>query len=408
METHVRIDAEIAFVGNGEVVKNATVVFSGKKIIYFGESEHAPSVETKHTAKAIMPGLWDCHTHFTGSKTPSIEAMLFVDPRVGAARATWDLSQLLSAGFTSVREVGGMGVHLNKAVMEGVIVGPRIYGAGDVLSMTGGHGDVHSAPLDMLMHAQEGLGMLVDGVSECLKGVRAQLRKGAEVIKICASGGVMSEIDHPIHQQFSMDELMTIVEEASRAERQIAAHCHGAPGIKAALDAGAKTIEHGTYLDEDLADLMIEKDAILVPTRYVVEKLYHASESAGVPDYAMDKLRDLYNQHFSALQIAIKKGVKIALGTDMFVSGPGGIFQYGENALEIEYLVKAGMKTEDALVSATGNGPLTVGKLAGKTGILAEGYDADILLLKENPLNDPSILTNRENIVHVVKQGRFF
>ncbi len=408
MSDEIRVDAEIAFVGNGEIVKDATIVFNNREIVYFGEQEHAPDVPFERSVPAMMPGMWECHTHFTGSYTPSVEAMLFINPVVGAARCTWDLKETLKAGFTSVREVGGFGVHLNKAVQEGAIIGPRIYGAGDILSITGGHGDVHSAPLAVLDAMQEGLGALVDGVDECLKGVRKQLRKGAEIIKVCASGGVMSEVDHPIHQQFSLEELVAIVEEAKRAERQVAAHCHGAPGIKVALEAGVKTIEHGTYLDEDLAQMMIEKDAILVPTRYVVEKLYKASAAANVPEYAMAKLRALYDQHFEAMKIAIKEGVKIALGTDMFVTGPNGIFRHGDNAEEIGYLVNAGMKLEDALVAATANGPLTVGKLAGKSGQLKAGYAPDILLLKENPLNDPTVLTNKENILSVIKQGVFY
>ncbi len=408
MTGQTRIDAEVAFDGAGPLVKDASIVFEGSKIVYFGESEHAPKIESSREVPAMMPGMWECHTHYTGSPTPSIESMLFVNPVVGAARCAWDLKETLAAGVTSVREVGGMGVFLNKAVMEGYIPGPRIYGAGDVLSMTGGHGDVHSAPMEMLHHAQEGLGMLVDGVPECLKGVRMQLRKGAEIIKICASGGVMSEVDHPIHQQFSLDELRAIVAEATRAERYVAAHCHGAPGIKAALEAGVKTIEHGTFLDEDLAEMMIEKDAILIPTRYVVEKLFQATSSSNVPEYALAKLRAIYDQHFEAMRIAIRKGVKIAMGTDMFVTGPHGIFRHGENAMEVGYLVKAGMKLEDALVAATGNGPLTVGKLAGQSGQLREGYDADLILLKENPLNGPEVVAKRENILAVIKQGKFF
>ncbi len=408
MTEQVRIDADFAFDGTGTLVRNASVVFEGSRIVYFGESEHAPNIETTQEVPAMMPGMWECHTHYTGSPTPSIEAMLFVNPIVGAARCTWDLKETLAAGITSVREVGGMGVFLNRAVQEGAIPGPRIYGAGDILSMTGGHGDVHSAPLKMLEYAQEGLGILVDGVPECLKGVRMQLRKGAEIIKVCASGGVMSEVDHPIHQQFSHEELQAIVEEAERAERYVAAHCHGAPGIRAALEAGVKTIEHGTYLDEDLAEMMVEKDAILVPTRYVVEKLYQATSSSNVPEYALAKLRAIYDQHFEAMKIAINHGVKIAMGTDMFVTGPNGIFRHGENALEIGFLVKAGMKLEDALVAATGNGPLTVGKLAGKSGMLKEGYDADIILLKENPLNSPEVVSKRENILAVIKQGKFY
>ena len=162
-----------------------------------------------------------------------------------AARSVGDLSRTLMGGVTSMREVGGLGIDIQPAIAAGDVAGPTVYGAGDVLSTTGGHADIHSMPLDALHHIDH-FGVLCDGVPEETKAVRMNLRKNAKVIKICASGGVMSPVDHPIHQQFSRDELSAIVEEAARAERVVAAHCHGLPGIKAALEAGVHTIEHGS------------------------------------------------------------------------------------------------------------------------------------------------------------------
>ncbi len=403
----LKIDTDTLFIGDGEIIKNGSVVLEGNKITYSGETEHAPSVKKELYVPFLMPGLWEAHCHFSGSLTASVESWLMVNPYVAAARSTWDLKELLSSGITSVREVGGIGVYLNRVVEEGLIDGPRIYGAGNVLGMTGGHSDVHGIPLEIYRTwGNSPLGELVDGVSGCLKGVRKQLRKGAEIIKVCASGGVMSELDHPIHQQLSDLELKTIVEEAHRADRLVAAHCHGSPGIKAALNAGVKTIEHGTYLDEDLAELMVEKKAILVPTRYVIEKLFASSQNSNVPEYAMEKLKNLYEQHKSAMKIAIKTGVKIAMGTDMFVSGPNGVFRHGENAMELKYLVEAGMKKEDALVSATGMGAKTVGSLAKKSGLLKVGYDADLLALRNSPLENIEYISNRDKISLVVKLGK--
>ncbi len=224
----------------------------------------------------VMPGLWDCHAHLFGSPSWSLEGVAWVPPAAAGARATADLRNYIEGGVTSVREVGGYGVELAPVVAEGSIVGPSIYGAGEVLSTTGGHGDIHSIPLDIyagISTRSRIIGRLADGPSDCIKAVREQLRRNARVIKICACGGVMSEVDHPIHQQFSDEELQAIVAEAARAERVVAAHCHGKPGIMAALKAGVKTIEHGSYLDEEAAELMKEKDAILVPTRFIVEEL---------------------------------------------------------------------------------------------------------------------------------------
>ena len=242
---------------------------------------------------------------------------------------------------------------------------------------------------------------ICDGVPECLKTVRKQLRLNAKVIKMCASGGVMSEVDHPIHQQFSDEEMRAIVEEAARAERVVAAHCHGKPGMMAALHAGVKTIEHGTYLDEEVAQLMIEKDAILVPTRWIVEQLNESGREMKMPEYAYQKLIALVDQHRSAMKIAIQSGVRIAVGTDIFVSGE----YWGTNGRELVHLVDAGMSPLGAIEAATTNGPLTIGPQAPLTGSLRAGYDADVITVEGNPLDDISVLAEASNISHVWKGG---
>ncbi|MHA2097930.1 MAG: amidohydrolase family protein [Candidatus Kariarchaeaceae archaeon] len=406
-----RFDADNVIVGNGDLIKNGSVVVEGNKITYAGESEHAPTADNIETVTAIMPGMWDCHVHFTGIKTPSLETTVFTNPTVGALRCVWDVNEMVKSGFTSTRDVGGFGIYLDKVISEGAIQGPRIYGAGKVLSTTGGHADIHGINLDvysLLGSVNDNvLGELADGVPECYRAVRKQLRNGAQLIKYCASGGVISEVDHPIHQQFSNEEQKAIVEEATRAEVAIAAHCHGAPGIKAALEAGVTTIEHGTYLNDELADLMVETDTILVPTRYVIEKLQVGAEKMGVPEYSMIKLRNMYDQHFNAMKLAISKGVKIAVGTDMFTSGPNGIFRFGDNALELKYLVDAGMSPMDAIVAATSNGALTVGIKAQTSGMLRTGFEADLLVLNKNPLDDIEVLTKRDSITHIMKQGNY-
>jgi imidazolonepropionase-like amidohydrolase len=397
-------------IGDGETIANASIVMENNKIVYAGEQEHALSSENTILSPVMMPGLWECHGHFFGLKTLNLENLPYTPPQVAALRSAWDVKEALMSGITSIREVGGHGIYINKVIQEGAIVGPRIYGSGSIISMTGGHSDIHALPLDMMNYGTKtGLLQLylTDGVDGCYKAVRTQLREGAEIVKYCASGGVISEIDPPIHQQFSLEEQKAIVEEAARADTAVAAHCHGAPGIKSALEAGVKTIEHGSWLDEDLIELMIEKDAILVPTRYIIEKIMMGAKNSGVPDYAVAKLRDLYDQHFDALQLAIKRGVKIAMGTDMGISGPGGLLTWGENAEELSYYVKAGMKPSDAIVTATGNGPLTLGKRAPRSGMLKENYEADLILLKNNPLRNIEVLSDRNNISHVVKQGVF-
>jgi imidazolonepropionase-like amidohydrolase len=313
-----------------------------------------------------------------------------------------DAERALQAGVTSIREVGGLGIHLSRLIEEGTIPGPHIYSSGGVLSMTGGHADIHSIPLDVFHSSEAASSILVlcDGVPACLNQVRRQLRLGARLIKICASGGVVSEIDHPMHQQFSDEEIRAIVEEAARADRIVAAHCHGKPGIMAALRNGAATIEHGSYLDEEAADLMVKHGAMLVPTRFIVENLLAMKGS--MPEYAYRKLTALAERHTEAMKIAIAAGVKIATGSDIFVSGPA---MWGRNGIEASYLVRAGMTPLQAIEAATANGPATLGPQAPKSGVLAAGYDADVITLDADPLEDITILGNAARVTGVWRGG---
>jgi imidazolonepropionase-like amidohydrolase len=237
-----------------------------------------------------------------------------------------------------------------------------------------------------------------------MKAVREQLRKNARVIKICASGGVMSEVDHPIHQQFSDEELAAIVEEAARAERVVAAHCHGKPGIMAALRAGVKTIEHGTYLDEEAAELMKETDAILVATRFVVEELLQLESQ--IPPYAWRKMTAMADQHAQALKIAVASGVKVAMGTDIFTSGPVHGYRYRTASREIRHLIEAGLPPLDAVEAATALGPETLGPQAPRSGQIAEGFAADVIVLDRNPLDDVTVWGDPERVRAVWKAGR--
>jgi len=355
-----------------------------------------------------MPGLWDCHGHFMGIRATNVEDLAKTSLPVLTARSVADANRALVAGFTSVRDLVGLGVHLARVVDEGTIPGPHIYGGGAMLSPTAGHGDLHMFPTSYI-HALAAAGyffQLCDGISECLRGVRNQLRLGARVIKVCASGGVMSEMDHPVHQQFSDDELHAIVGEAARAERIVAAHCHGKPGIMAALRAGCGTIEHGSYLDEEAVDLMIQRKAILVPTRYILERLIALGPKMNIPDYAFRKVVAIGDQHKRSLQLAIRKGVRIALGTDIWSTGEGTIAPWGQNAQELVHLVDAGMTPLQGIEAATANAPMTLGPQAPKSGQLKAGYDADVLAVRKDPLGDIAVLASPENLITVWKSGQ--
>jgi imidazolonepropionase-like amidohydrolase len=394
----MRLDAGIVIPGRGEPIPDGAVVVEGGRISYVGPASAAPE-EATGAYPALMPGMWDVHAHFLGVPSPFLQDAVRTHDAVKAARGTADVAEALMAGVTSVRELGGLGIYLRTAIDEGRIAGPNIYGAGDALSTTGGHGDIHGFPLEWM---ESGHGYLFsemcDGVPECLKAVRKQLRKGVDVIKICASGGVASEIDHPIHQQFSLEELRAIVEEAGRAERVVAAHCHGKPGIMAALEAGVKTIEHGSYLDEEAATAMVESDAILVPTRFIIEE--GLAQEEAWPPYAYKKMVMISDHHANAVKTAIARGVTIAAGSDAIVTGTGA-----RRTAEVRLLIEAGMTPLEAIEAATATGPLTLGPQAPRKGLLAEGYDADIIALDTNPGTDITVWGDPDRVTHVWKDG---
>jgi imidazolonepropionase-like amidohydrolase len=405
-----RIEADVLIPGRGDVLKNGCVVFDGSSITYAGTVEGSPEAAGAKTRSvpAVMPGLWDCHGHLMGLKTADIEEAARTPVAVMAARATADAARCLQAGFTSVREVGGLGIFLARPIDEGSVPGPHVYAAGGMISPTGGHGDLHSFPLEFTKEIldRSQISALADGVPECLKVVRSMLRLNARVIKICASGGVASEVDHPMHQEFSDEELRAIVDEAARAERIVAAHCHGKPGIMAALQAGCRTIEHGTYLDEEAADLFLEKKAILVPTRFIIDRLATSAKAMGAPEYILRKIVPVVGRHAEALRLAIRKGVRIAVGTDIITSGVTGHADWGQNAFELTNLQEAGMSALQAIEAATATAPLTLGPQAPKSGQLKAGYDADLLVVAKDPSQDLSVLTKPENIRMVWKSGK--
>lgn len=404
----IRIDAELLIPGEGAPVPDGVLLVEGQVISYAGPAASAPVTPGADVivAPVVMPGLWDCHGHFMGARSLDLTRMAQEPTALRAARSARDLTNALNAGITSVREVGGLGVHLARAVSEGILDGPAIYAAGAILSTTGGHGDLHSYPLsfvaDFAQH--DGTLRLADGTAECMRAVREQLRRGARLIKVCASGGVLSELDSPVHQQFTTSELRTIVEVAGLAERVVAAHCHGKPGIMAAIEAGVATIEHGTFLDEEACDAMVESGTILVPTRSIVEDiLKHLGD---VPPYAAEKLSAIAQTHADAVRLAIERGVTVAMGTDICVTGMDLPNSWGNNGAELAHLVTLGMTPLQAIAAATSVAPRTLGPQTPRSGQLAAGFDADFITLGADPVTDISVLSKPEQISGVWRSGR--
>jgi imidazolonepropionase-like amidohydrolase len=402
-----RIEADLLIPGRGDPVLAGVVVLDGEQISYAGPADAAPPTPAArvHRAAAVMPGMWDCHGHFSGSRAFDLARLPQEPLALRAARSAGDMRAALDAGVTSVRDVGGLGVYLARAVTEGTLPGPAIYGAGSILSATGGHGDLHGFPLEWVEDFGAAYGMLrlADGPDECARAVREQLRLNAKVIKVCASGGVLSELDDPIHQQLTMAELRTIVEIAGLAERAVAAHCHGKPGIMAALRAGVRTIEHGTYLDDECCDAMRETGAILVPTRTIIEDILANKEA--VPDYAVSKLVVIAETHAESVARAHSCGVTIASGTDIGLSGRDLPNSWGNNGAEPGHLVRLGLTPLEAIEAATATAPMTLGPQAPLSGQLVAGYDADVITLDSDPVADIGVLADPARVTGVWTRG---
>jgi imidazolonepropionase-like amidohydrolase len=403
-----RIEADVLIPGDGEPVAGGVLVTDEAVITYAGPAAGAPETPGAEVtvATSVMPGLWDCHGHFQGTRTLDLASLPQEPTALRAARSALDLAKALAAGITSVREVGGLGIYLTRVVAEGLLDCPAIYSAGAIISTTGGHGDLHCYPLSWVedFARQDGMLRLADGTAECMRAVREQLRRGARVIKVCASGGVLSEVDDPIHQQFTVPELRAIVEVAGLADRVVAAHCHGKPGIMSAIEAGVATIEHGSYLDEEACQAMVETGVILVPTRSIIEDILKNLDK--VPAYAAAKLTAVADRHADAVRMAIESGVTIAMGTDIGLTGMDLPNSWGTNGSELQYLVRLGMTPLQAIAAATAVAPRTLGPQAPRSGQLAEGFDADLITLDADPLADISVLAKPEHITAVWRTGR--
>lgn len=405
--------------GDGEPIENAALVVENKIIAWVGTQIELPKefVDAPHREfemPYLMPGLWEVHSHF-GGESPDTEETSYVvflatHPASSGARLAKGCWEALQRGYTSLRDVAGMGCEVGQAIEDGSIVGPNVYSSGAGLTQLAGHGDIHNLPAGDVInnmgvknvqagHWGSGHTLIVDGVDECRRGVRLQIRRGARCIKVMASGGVMSRDDNPLYAQFSPEELETIVEESNRQGRSVAAHVHGKPGIMAAVKAGVTTVEHVSFADQECIDLIKQKGTIYVATRFIVDLLIQTG-GKGLGKAQWEKAKLCATNHEAAYKMAIKQGVTCALGTDT----PPGV----NCAIELEYAVKCGMTTLEAIKAATANGPLTVGAQAPKTGQLKAGYEADILGLTENPVKDVKVLQKSDNIKYVFKGGRLF
>ena len=408
------IFASLLIPGDGEPQENQMVVSQGTAIIWVGPQARLPSKYAglqQFNVPVLMPGLWDVHVHFFGTGFgPNAVDMHFTDQTQAGVRCARSAYDFLMSGYTSVRCMGGYGAEVGRVIDEGLIPGPHIYAAGAALSQTAGHGDVFQLPLatvdDHNNVRYPSVCIIADGLDECRKAVRANIRRGAKVIKVLASGGVISRDDDPIYQQYSDEELALIVSEAKRMGRSVAAHVHSKAGMLAAIRAGCRSLEHGSYLDEEVAAKMKEAGTIYVPTRTVVEvSLQNRDRLTPEQRAKLDKIVPFADK---AYRTAIRSGVTIAFGTDCD-GVPGGPRSPGQSALELKYGVKFGLTPLQTIKCATVNAVLTVGAQAPpRTGQIREGYDADMIAVQKNPLEEIDVMLEVSNISHVWKSGKLW
>jgi len=353
--------------------------------------------------KTVMPGLIDAHLHLMGIRAYNPVLAYVEAPFVKAARGVADVRKLVEAGFTSVRCAGSnLGVSLNEAVKEGTIPGPRIVASNFAISQTAGHGDLHMLPPEWLTEPYFS-SRIADGPDDCRRAVREQIRAGAGVIKIMTTGGVLSEKDSPDQPQFVDEEVAAMVEEAHRVGRKVMSHAQSVAGIQLALRNGVDTIEHAIYLDAETIDMLLEKDAVVVPTFAIVNAIVNFGRAAGVPEYAVKKAEESHKAHLESICKAFEAGVKIAVGTDF--PGPAGV-AHGDNAVELEILVdQVGFSPMQAIIAATRIGAEALG-LGDEIGALSPGKKADLLLVDGDPSRDVSILRDQANIKLVMQSGR--
>jgi len=392
--------------GNGGTpITNAAVVIVDNKITEVGPASQVRVPANARTIDlgdvTLLPGLIDAHTHIIGRMLgdPDNEVALVKDFESFAALVgVRNAKETLMAGFTSIRNVGAAGpfhdMALRKAINEGWVIGPRIQTAGHAIGIRGGHCDENGFRPGLLDPGIED--GIADGPEQIRAAVRYQAKYGADAIKTCATGGVLSEGDAVGVTQYTFEELKALVDEAHKLERKVAAHAHGTEGIKLAVRAGVSSIEHGSFLDEEGARMMKERGTFLVPTLSAAEGVERAAKSGVLKGLRAEKALAAAAAVRNAIKLAVANQLTIAFGTD------AGVIPHGTNAHEFELLVTwGGMSNMDAILTATRN----ASKLLGwdkSLGTLTPGKWADIIAVSGDPLQD---IKNMERVVFVMKNG---
>lgn len=388
-------------------VKNAVILVQGDRITAVGANVAIPPGANviDLSGETVLPGFIDAHVHLVGrtigdgdwqhSRLTELPSELVL---LGAAHA----QETLEAGFTTVRNVGAAkfgDLALRNAITAGWVQGPRIVGAGILFGIRGGHCDATDGLIPGIFGHEAGVEEgVADGVDQVRSAVRYMVKYGADVIKICATGGVLSPTDSAGLQQYSEEEMRAVVETATLLQRKVAAHAHGTAGIKAAVRAGVASIEHGSILDDEAVQLMKQHGTYLVPTLlagFTAESLALAKK---LPPAIAAKALAIAPRMRHSFKLALDAGVKIALGTD------AGVMRHGTNAREFELMVKDGMGPMQAIQAGTLSGATLLGTDAD-VGSLHSGKLADIVAVKGDPLQDITVL---QHVTFVMKGGAVF
>jgi imidazolonepropionase-like amidohydrolase len=385
-----------------DVQTQITLIIEGNKIVSIEKGFSKPGKDDKLidlSKKTVMPGLIDMHVHLEGETSKDQQIQKFtLNPADHAFRSTVFAKRTLLAGFTTVRDLGGSGVNisLRNAINQGFVVGPRIFTAGKSIATTGGHADPTNGYRKDLMGDPGPNEGVINGPDDARQAVRQRYKDGSDLIKITATGGVLSIAKDGSGPQFTDEELKAIIETAKDYGMHTAAHAHGAEGMKRAVLAGITTIEHGTKMTEEIMDLMIQKGTYYVPT---ITAGRFVADQAKVPGYyhalVVPKALEIGPQIQATFGKAYARGVKIAFGTD------AGVFPHGENGKEFTYMVEAGMPAMTAIKSAT---VVNAGilKMTDQIGTLEVGKLADVIATDENPLKN---IRTMEKVSFVMKDG---
>ena len=410
MKAGLVVHAGRLLVGTGEVIDDAAMLVRDGRIAAVGKrTEMTTSGDTTVLdagEQTVMPGIIDCHTHLGGTSSADYQTWVLEDDRQQAMLSTQQMRTLMTHGVTTIRDISRNGLKLKWLVSNGHLDGPRIVACGPGLSRTGGHGDAHNLPCDMIQRSHP-WGMLADGPEELRKAVRLLNRMGADAVKIWATGGGMWDKELETDQHYDLDELTMVVREAAMVNMPVLAHAESLAAAKDCLRAGVATLEHGEELDDECRDMMCDRGVIHVPTLQLLLgpwfDAYPPPPREGLESYRgqtlVEKEKNRVADNFAA---SVKAGITIAVGSDSFSTT---LVPYGKTSLgEVHLLAQNGLSNSEAIVAATLNGAKAL-RVEHETGSLEVGKCADFLVVDGDPLTTITDLVY-ERITYVQRGER--